>query len=494
MNYSKRQLYALGEPLGNSVTENKVGGGRIYGGGGGGGPIGDLVSAVTDPISSALGTDGSGGGALGALASIDPGPAIGDAGVAIDQGVNSAVPGGWATVGALAAAAVTGGAALGAMGALEAGTVASADAVAAGMGFSSAAEAISAGAITAEGLGLPAATTVAELGAVEGTASAGWAGLGVEPGVAGGVSTGAAGSTGDVFGGYSATGSSAGTAGGTVPAGYGTAADAQAAAAAGGGTYSPAGTYGPGSAAVTDYSVPASAATQSGADAAAAAQAGYTPAQVAQAAAKGISVAKLLQGAGAALGIIPAAANLFGGGLKGTGATSATDPYAQYRPQAAQQLNQLMNQPSAALSQPGYQQTLTEGLKQAQRGAAATGQLQSGAEMAALQSQGQNVFGSYYNTLLGNLMQMSGASQSPASGAVAAQQIAASKQNVQNQQLGTITSGLGSIASLYGSSAAQVPATQGSSGIVGGYQQLASGNATDYGQTDLSGTNTYFYQ
>ena len=37
MNYSRRQLYALGEPLGNSVTIKKVGGGRIYGGGGGGG-------------------------------------------------------------------------------------------------------------------------------------------------------------------------------------------------------------------------------------------------------------------------------------------------------------------------------------------------------------------------------------------------------------------------------------------------------------------------
>ena len=37
MSYSRRQLYALGEPLGDSVTCNKVGGGRIYGGGGGGG-------------------------------------------------------------------------------------------------------------------------------------------------------------------------------------------------------------------------------------------------------------------------------------------------------------------------------------------------------------------------------------------------------------------------------------------------------------------------
>jgi len=35
--YSRRQLYSLGEPLGDSATQTKVGGGRIYGGGGGGG-------------------------------------------------------------------------------------------------------------------------------------------------------------------------------------------------------------------------------------------------------------------------------------------------------------------------------------------------------------------------------------------------------------------------------------------------------------------------
>ena len=35
--YSRRELYALGEPLGESVTQAKVGGGCIYGGGGSGG-------------------------------------------------------------------------------------------------------------------------------------------------------------------------------------------------------------------------------------------------------------------------------------------------------------------------------------------------------------------------------------------------------------------------------------------------------------------------
>ena len=47
MNYSRRQLYALGEPLGNSVTVNKVGGGRIYGGGGGGGGGGGPQQSTT---------------------------------------------------------------------------------------------------------------------------------------------------------------------------------------------------------------------------------------------------------------------------------------------------------------------------------------------------------------------------------------------------------------------------------------------------------------
>jgi hypothetical protein len=40
MYYSKRQLYALGEPLGDFVTQRKAGGGMIYGGGGGGSPSG----------------------------------------------------------------------------------------------------------------------------------------------------------------------------------------------------------------------------------------------------------------------------------------------------------------------------------------------------------------------------------------------------------------------------------------------------------------------
>jgi hypothetical protein len=81
---------------------------------GGGNPI----AAITDPISKAIGTDGGGGGILGGLADIDPGPAIGKLGESIDKSVTQPIgkglseldkfvgreiPGGWTTVGAAAA-------------------------------------------------------------------------------------------------------------------------------------------------------------------------------------------------------------------------------------------------------------------------------------------------------------------------------------------------------------------------------------------------------
>jgi hypothetical protein len=402
---------------------------------GGGNPI----AAVTDPISKALGTDGSGGGVLGGLAQLD-------------KSVNNAIPGGWVTVGALTAG---------------------------GLALAYAPEVMA----FAEANGLTPAAASTQLGIAPVDAATGqvvssdvFAGLSANAPVdttlsqqaaaSMGIGSAAADSSGAI---YDAT-----SPGFVGPSGTPDIAAANQAAQAN---------------AIYDASTPGfvgptGTADVAAADQAAAAQAGYSPMQVAQAAAKGISVAKLLQGAGTALGIVPAAANLFGGGLKGTGATSATDPYAQYRPQAAQQLNQLMNQPSAALSQPGYQQTLTEGLKQAQRGAAATGQLQSGAEMAALQSQGQNVFGSYYNTLLGNLMQMSGASANPASAQTAAQQIAASKQNMLNQNLGTLTSGIGSIASLYNSGGTSDPYANAQNAI----SQYGASNVYGYGGSGVAGS------
>ena len=89
--------------------------------GGGGNP----ASFITDPISKAIGTDGSGGGVLGALADIDPGKEIGKGLAEVDKFVGREIPGGWKTVG-LAAAAVAAPYALSAMGTAGAGAAGSA--------------------------------------------------------------------------------------------------------------------------------------------------------------------------------------------------------------------------------------------------------------------------------------------------------------------------------------------------------------------------------
>lgn len=81
---------------------------------------GDIIGAVTDPISSAIGTDGGGGGVLGALADIDPGKEIGKGLAEVDKFVGREIPGGWTTV-ALAAGAAAAPYAIGAMGATGAG-------------------------------------------------------------------------------------------------------------------------------------------------------------------------------------------------------------------------------------------------------------------------------------------------------------------------------------------------------------------------------------
>lgn len=72
---------------------------RLHGGGGGGDVFSDIGNAVSDVVS----------GASDALSQIDPGPAIGDAGQAIDETVNDVIPGGWGMVGAVALSVATAG-------------------------------------------------------------------------------------------------------------------------------------------------------------------------------------------------------------------------------------------------------------------------------------------------------------------------------------------------------------------------------------------------
>lgn len=110
MTYSRRTLYAMGEPFGESATQVKAGGyGRIYGGGGD--VISDTFGGVGDALSGAVsGIEDAGQGILNG---------VNDLGVQIDQSVRDAVPGGWMSLVSMAASPYlgpTGMAGLGAVG------------------------------------------------------------------------------------------------------------------------------------------------------------------------------------------------------------------------------------------------------------------------------------------------------------------------------------------------------------------------------------------
>ena len=142
---------------------------------------GNPVSAITDPISSALGTDGGGGGILGAVE--DVGQSIGSGLSEVDKFVNREIPGGWITVGA---AAATAGAAAGAgagAGAAAGSTAGAAGGTAAGTGLTAGAGASggllasggTTGALTSAGTasGIAATQAAAGLGVAGGSALAG---------------------------------------------------------------------------------------------------------------------------------------------------------------------------------------------------------------------------------------------------------------------------------------------------------------------------------
>jgi len=132
-------------------------------------------------------------------------------------------------------------------------------------------------------------------------------------------------------------------------------------------------------------------------------------------------------------------------GTYGSGSNQVYDPYGPYRNQAAGQLNTLVNNPIGVMSDPGYQISLDQGIKTAERGAAAKGTLMSGNELSALQGVGQNTFGSYYNSKLANLMQLSGASQNPASAGQAATQAALANAQMANANANMFSAGIGGI-------------------------------------------------
>jgi hypothetical protein len=95
------------------------------------------------------------------------------------------------------------------------------------------------------------------------------------------------------------------------------------------------------------------------------------------------------------------------------------DPFSQYRPALASQLNQLLQDPNTVTTTPGYQFNLSQGLQGLQAQQAAQGRLVSGGALLQGQQYGQQLASQTYQQQLANLASLSGATQSPSTGTTA---------------------------------------------------------------------------
>jgi hypothetical protein len=154
--------------------------------------------------------------------------------------------------------------------------------------------------------------------------------------------------------------------------------------------------------------------------------------------------------------------------------TSVYDPYASYRPAAAQKLQTLMNNPGSAANT-SYGQAMSQA---ASREMAAQGYTGSGNAIVAAANAG----GTAYQQEFNNLVTLSGAGQSPASAQSAANQQADFQQQQNTQTAGQIG---GLIGNIFGGS--------GSSGFgnsIGSLFGGTGGAADSLNNADLGGFGT----
>lgn len=111
--------------------------------------------------------------------------------------------------------------------------------------------------------------------------------------------------------------------------------------------------------------------------------------------------------------------SLFGGGGTPTGGPTA-DPFAAQRGMYQRQLAALMNDPSAFQKTPFYQSQLAAGTAAIDRGAAASGMLNSGGRAVELQSFGQTLANQSFMNYAKQLGEWGGSSvANPGAGAAA---------------------------------------------------------------------------
>lgn len=142
--------------------------------------------------------------------------------------------------------------------------------------------------------------------------------------------------------------------------------------------------------------------------------------------------------ASAGIGLV---GSMLSGGGDSTSNSSSTpqvyDPYGPYRNQAAQQLNELMKNPSSISSLPEYSAALTA----AGRASASQGYNGSGNALVAAAMAGGQVYQQAFN----NLALLSGAGQSPAQAKVASSGQADYNQQANNQMWGQIGNTIGQV-------------------------------------------------
>lgn len=210
-----------------------------------------------------------------------------------------------------------------------------------------------------------------------------------------------------------------------------------------------------------------------------------------------VSAGAAVLGTANAMGAFGSPSGPGGGGGAGGGMTYGQfDPYGNIggRTNAANQLQNLVNNPSSAMSQPGYQQQLQQGTAAAQAAGAASGTLQSGQQAAALQNLGQTSFSSYYNNLFNQLGSLSGATTQTPGGAASAYSGASTAGNslAYNMQQGQSSNILGLSGYLSGlaSNFMTIGGNQSSANNIAGYAgsgasyQNSFGSDTQFGSYD----------
>ena len=174
----------------------------------------------------------------------------------------------------------------------------------------------------------------------------------------------------------------------------------------------------------------------------------------------------------------------FGGSPSSSQAQNATDPFAPYRAGEAQQYNDAMQSGGTMdlTKMPGYSQWMSGVFNPAQEGLksqmAASGMAGSGAELSALQTQGQQGYYGFMTDYMNRLAQGSGAINNPASGGSAFM-------NQGNMNANNSAAGLGMLAtSLKGFAGTNSPVNTGMPAMSSSDSQALY---SDYGYT---GTNT----